>query len=74
MLGPVVANQSLVLFIGFTLCVYMSSMNGLFFLKKNKVMLTCALKAHVKVPKNRNLIFNNTKSLIRKKYNTSQIQ
>jgi hypothetical protein len=74
MLGPVVANQSLVLFIGFTLCVYMSSMNGLFFLKKIKVMLTCALKVHVKVPKNRNLIFNNTKSLIRKKYNTSQIQ
>lgn len=30
MLGPVMANQSLVPYFGFTLCVYMSSINGLF--------------------------------------------
>jgi hypothetical protein len=33
-------------------------------------MLTCALKTHVKVPKNRNLAFNNIRYIIFIKLNT----
>jgi hypothetical protein len=33
-------------------------------------MLTCALKAHVKVPKNKNLAFNDTKNLLLRELNT----
>jgi hypothetical protein len=37
-------------------------------------MLTCALKAHVKVHKNRNITFNNKKYLMFRELNTPQIQ
>jgi hypothetical protein len=36
-------------------------------------MLTCALKAHVKVPKNKNIAFNDTKNLMFKELNTPQV-
>jgi hypothetical protein len=35
-------------------------------------MLTCALKAHVKVPKNRNVVFNDINNLMLKELNTPQ--
>jgi hypothetical protein len=38
-----------------------------------RVMLTCALKAHVKVYKNRNIAFNNTKNLMFTELNTPQV-
>jgi hypothetical protein len=37
-------------------------------------MLTCALKAHVKVLKNRNIAFNDTKNLMFRELNTPQVQ
>jgi hypothetical protein len=33
-------------------------------------MLTCALRAYVKIPKNRNIAFNDTKNLIFRELNT----
>jgi hypothetical protein len=41
---------------------------------KIRVMLTCVLRAHVKVPKNRNLVFNDTKNLMIRELNTPQVQ
>jgi hypothetical protein len=38
------------------------------------IMLTCALRAHVKVFKNKNIVFNNTKNLMFKELNTLQVQ
>jgi hypothetical protein len=35
-------------------------------------MLTCVLRAHVKVPKYRNIVFNDIKNLIFKELNTPQ--
>jgi hypothetical protein len=37
-------------------------------------MLTCALKTYVKVSKNRNITFNDTKNLMLKELNISQCQ
>jgi hypothetical protein len=37
-------------------------------------MLTCALKAHIKVPKNRNLTFNDINNLMLRELNTLQVQ
>jgi hypothetical protein len=37
------------------------------------VMLTCTLRAHVKVPKNRNIAFNDIKNLIFREFNTPQL-
>jgi hypothetical protein len=37
-------------------------------------MLTCALKAHVKIYKNRNIKFNNIKNLMIRKLNKPQVQ
>jgi hypothetical protein len=54
--------------------------NAITFLKNGKmvikirVMLTCVLRAHVKVLKNRNLAFNDTKNLMLRELNTPQVQ
>jgi hypothetical protein len=37
-------------------------------------MLTCALRVHVKIPKNRNITFNDTKNLMFRELNTPQVQ
>jgi hypothetical protein len=37
-------------------------------------MLTCVLRAHVKVSKNRNLAFNDIKNLMLRELNTPQVQ
>jgi hypothetical protein len=37
-------------------------------------MLTCALRAHVKVTKNKNIAFNDTKNLMFRELNTLEVQ
>jgi hypothetical protein len=37
-------------------------------------MLTYALRAHVKIPKNRNIVFNDIKNLMLGELNTPQVQ
>jgi hypothetical protein len=43
-------------------------------LKKSWVMLTCTLKTHVKVSKNRKIVLNDTYNLMHRVLNTSQYQ
>jgi hypothetical protein len=50
------------------LCDHHTRLSETHYIKR--VILTYALTANVKVPKNRNLIFNDTKSLMRKELNT----
>jgi hypothetical protein len=38
------------------------------------IILTCAIRAHVNVPKNRNISFNDIKNLMFRELNTPQIQ